>query len=498
MTTPSLGLIQLVLRVLGDARSWEGDPTADVFQRLLKSMDRPVEAEGLPAAVGEVLPTLRFAPDALRVALDLVSDFDLHEAWPGVVNLLRNEDTQNAHVLVAAAALAAHPGVPDVVRDLVYMRRGAVDLEPWQQRLIAIRLDPDAVPDGRLEELARAQQWPGTEVVPVPVPIVAIHDSAGTALDRFRLQYDLRAAGVASRRLPLVSANTELDARWLARWIPLVANVSVAQGTYLQALPHGVVIPVEAELFTAVRRRVQRRISELFPSLSLRSTTESPLKSSGEGDLLSTEAFNAGSYNRYELAFFAGTRRDRTKRFLQVPELHPQSVRGIYYWTFSQVVAVRTWRYFDSVVNKPLGAAVAGRLVSFARSENARLVGVTELGRVLASDRGNYVDIETGQIAEGEVVEFSDRVFRPFALGGGRAVPDLLEPSRHTRAHPLLLGGAAVVERTRVTASAIHEVASSARRNSGNWREKVAAQFPELSMEQIEDAEQLARSVLST
>lgn len=496
LTQPSVGLVQSVLGVLADARSWEGDPVTDTFARLLSRLRDDEEAAGLGEAIGEALLPLRFSPDSLHLALDIVLAYNLYECWPGLERLLR-EPTIDGMTVVTAAALAGHPGVPPLLSDLVQMTRTNETLAPWQRRLVALRLSPEFRPRDRLETIARAEQWPGAATLETaPTPLVLLHESAGRPLDALRLAHDLRSSGCAIRRLPQ-RAVRGIEARWSASWVPLIAQTDRAVGTYAQLLPHGVVVPVDGGLSASTRARILRDLQRIFPH-QLQFRRMEKVETSEPIDILQTDAFNAGAYNRYELAFLIGTRRAATNRFIHEPELQPRTVRGTNYWTFSQLVAIRTWRFFDAVVKRPLGKSVAGKLVTVARGEQATLVGVTEDGRVLVQDDGDLVDVETGQTVIQEIVGFSDRVFRPFHLGGGRVVPDLLMPTHYTSIHPLFLRGAPTVSGTRITVAAVNEVANVARSTGADWRRVVVDEFPELNHDQATDADRLARRVLAS
>jgi len=500
---PTIGLVQHIVNSLGAARLWDGRPAIDTLARVLRPLDEHSAAR-LGETLGEVLPLLRDEPDRLRVGLDVVRLADLFEAWPGLASMIRNGHA-SGDVLTTAASIAVHPGVPPLLSELLEMAVVETDLPDWQRRLVSLRLDPDGVPNKEIERVSAGEQWPSAGNWNAgDAPLVAIHPSAGKPSQCLQLAWELSDLGCIVRRLPAaLSAEWTVDPRWLASWTPVVAASASAATSVLQALNHGVILDTEGALGVRERRAVLRRIEAVLPpgSALMRPPVEMHEGIRGAPTAEMSPAFmSGGAHTRAEVAFLSGTRRKELTSFARLDELQPRSIRGINYWTFSQLVAVRTWRFFKASSPGPVGRAVASKLVRLTQSESATLVGVTQRGRVLAYDGdGDLVDVETGQTASDEVLTFADRLFRPFPLGGGRLAPDLLRPSVHTRVNPLVAGGTPVVDGSRIPAYAVHQMLTDARqsRASAESVATVIAEYPELTAASVQDADRLARSVLA-
>lgn len=106
--TPTLGVVSRVTTVLATVRTWEGTPVTDTFAALLAALQTDDQRSQLPAALGEALITLRLDPERLRLAMDVIVEFDLYEACDGVVRLLR--ETRDPDIVVGGGRLSTHPG----------------------------------------------------------------------------------------------------------------------------------------------------------------------------------------------------------------------------------------------------------------------------------------------------------------------------------------------------------------------------------------------------
>lgn len=498
----SLGLVQHVVNTLAAARPLDGDPPTETLSRLLAVLD-DAAAQEIPATIGEVLPLLRDDELHLQLAIDLIQRVDLYEAWPGFATLLR-APAPSGEVLAAASRLSNHPGVPLLLRELLELTQPLAQLPEWQGRLIDLRLRPDAPATTLIERTAAGEQWPGSDRwTPGNAPVIALHPSAGSPEQVLGLARDLSELGCIVRRLPLEPVST-VPRLWLATWSPVVAADTAAATRSLAGLDHGVIVATGGQLGPSSAARVLAEIENVLPPSSgyVRQGVE-PLdmaRDSAPDASMTTELLSSGSHSRLEVAFLSGARARDLTEFAKSPGLEPRSVHGTYYWSFSQLVAVRTWRYFKSISPGPVGRKVAERLVAIAQAEEATLVGVTQAGRVFArDDDGDLVDVENGQTASEAVLSFADRLFKPFPLGSGRSAPDLLRPSRHTRVNPMVAGGSPVVANSRIPALAVHQMLNPMRQSSGTTGlDTVLKEYPELSAESVHDADRLARTLLAS
>jgi len=211
-----------------------------------------------------------------------------------------------------------------------------------------------------------------------------------------------------------------------------------------------------------------------------------------EERILTPELLELGSFDIKDMAYLGGGRLSTLYRLSSGGRLRPRYISGGHrtgMWSFAQLIAYRTWRYFSlRSGRRQFPAGLVPELESLARSVDVAHVAVAADGRLLERDQSErelnvqspWHDRETGQEIFEEVLTI-DQVFEPFSLGGGR-VPHLVHPSRYTHVDPSILGGTPTVRTARIAARAIAEI----ERKQG--RDAVREAYPELSLEELSDA----------
>jgi len=474
----SPGLHQLTLGVLTTIDTWSSDPALDAFRQIVEAATD--QADLIPGSIGVVLPLLAGERERLRVALDLVVRLDLYEAANGLDTLVWRGHPE---AVLAAAALAPHPGVGAEFRELVGAH--AADMtEPWERDLFLTRLNPEHRPERESARADRQVRWfDNVKPTESPYPLALEPAMKGlNAGDQLRLAADLSGSGVVVRRLPPENSVPILPG-WLPAWAPTVGPI------------HRDRIRPPARLDSIARQRVVREVLAVFPRRQPLHQAARRVPSAGA--IIDTiEAFDDGALPRPETAFLSGWRGRRLDAWKKYEALRPIEFHGIYHWRFSQVVAFRAAAYLHERAGKrrDLGKTAA-HLVEIVRNERQVPVGITSDGRVMVNRDGDLEDVATGVRASEEIISMTDVVYEPFTLGGNE-VPRLLRPSQYTAVDPAIVAGLPCLAGTRISANAARSALDTARRSGADDPfEMVRRMYPELNDQQIADAEHLTSLV---
>ncbi len=438
----------------------------------------------IPHSIGAVLPLLVGEGERLRVALDAIQRLDLYEAAAGLDALVWRGLPD---AVLAATALAPHPGVSAEFRDLVHAH-GSDVAEPWQRDLFLTRLDPGHLPERDSARFDREVRWFDTAPSDTPHPVagLALPSEGLNARDQLWLAAALVSRGVVVRRIP-AQAVSEPHPAWLPSWAPVVGprpGDRIRTPAHLDSLAHQRTLDAVLANFP---RRAARRPTERRPALS------------ALPEIDDIEVFDDGAIPRPETAYLSGMPRGGLDRWKQEEALRPLEFQGIYHWRFSQLVAFRVASYLHAQAGRRRGlAATAARLVEVVRREREVPVGITSDGRVMVERGGDLEDIETGVRASGHVISIADEVYQPFTIGG-LEVPRLMHPSEHISVHPAVVAGLPCVAGTRISANAVRAALETARRGDmTNPIEYVRQLYPELQAEQVTDAERIVAKVRAT
>lgn len=482
--TVSLGTVSRVLNVLGTARTWEGSPTIDVFRRLLAGLETEQQRSDLPEAIGEALLVLRLDDERLRLALDVIVEFDLFEATSGVARLVR--EVPSPEVLVRAARLATHPGSSDLLGELV----GLIATSPSEadsalSRSIAHALDPTLGSISTADHLSRISIWPGLARAGDHAPVlIAIDESAGTASGRLELALEAREAGARVRRLPRTVSKMPLPP-WLGQSSPVLVDSESTVETWWSSLPHGETFNTRGVLGPANRSDLLRKINRTLPSqgrLRLSSQPESDPRPSPFDEV---DAFLDGAFRGHEMAFLAGVPKSAVYRLSKTATvLKPVAHGGQYYWSFPTLVGIRAWNYVGQVTRRRQPDSLAADFVRMAMDERKVPIAVTGAGDILMEIEpgGGYAD-RRGQITS-DVFFVHGAISAQFELGGHRTVPDLLRPTSRTQVDPAVIGGSPVVNGSRVSVEAVGALAERARSDGLGGTELAAfvgRKYPEVA-----------------
>ena len=199
--------------------------------------------------------------------------------------------------------------------------------------------------------------------------------------------------------------------------------------------------------------------------------------------------FSAGAYVTKEAAFLAGTTSSSLNYLRKRGLLTPRTSAGCY-WTFRDVVAVRTWTYLKSISPRRVSSRVVTSLARFAGDSTAAQLGVTSSGNVLVDQGNGWVDVESGELPLEFDIANVDDVFRPFSYGG-RETLDLLRASDNTRLDPTVLHGTPHLSGHRISAKALASV------NLHGERRVIEAAYPELEGKPFEDTARVGVQLLS-
>lgn len=497
-TTPPLGVIHAVLGVLATADTWSGEPVADTFERLLEVIEED-DAALLPSAIGECLLPLRSCPDAMNLALDIVRGFDLHEAAGGLIPLLREAPGRLA--VETAAALAPHPDVPSILGELAELASAhATDDADSLRRRLQVLLS-GTLPEGAIDADAwmLAERWPGrVQVSEAAAPLLAVCDDAAPPHQTLEFLLEARRAGAQVRRVSGKAVPQPLPG-WLPDWGVVIAAETRPswwpESAAFRATGRTLGPGSRRELLRWLARRLKGPL-QLRPTMSGRQRAK-PL----EDPLLSIDAFFDGALKIPEVSFLTGwssaTVRQRGK-YSSALRSRSAGPMGFSVFDFAQTTALRVERYVTRKLGRRGDPDLATELVKMAQSERTVPTHVTSVGDVLFEADESTVMDKHGQTSFA-IVALTD-IARSFELGMGHAVPELLHPSTHTSVHPSIQRGSPVVSATRISATAVRDVAQRARAGGFHGEELerfVRDYFPELTREQIRDADAVGQQILA-
>lgn len=476
--TPTPGLYEAVLQVLGGANSWT-QPAAGPMAELVDHLTTD-EAECLPRAVADVLPLLRGDRDRLRFAAEIAARLDLFEVAESVLRLAVLLDDRQ--LLLNAADLASNPAAdPPVVQSLLEQARG--------DRPLRLRLDKTAVPDGTDEERLYEQCWPGarTSQSRFLLPPVTVFDTSLRADVLLRLAVAADRAGATVRRL---EPEAEVPFWFGAETVLVCADATHqrVRGRYGHfpaaqiVVPEGSELPQDRLAQARLRRQVDAALGRRLLTLPVGDAQDIPVS------LWSPDVFGAGVYSTREAGFLSGAKASSLSYLHRRGVLQPH-IRGALRWKFSDVVAVRTWAYLKTVTPGRVSSNVVSALAAFEGSGDAIRIGVTTDGRVMADLGKGFEDVLTGQMALDLPVTDVDSAFRPFEVGGG-SVPDLLHLSPNSTLLPTVLNGTPHLSGHRIAAKDL----GSLDRAGGTGA--ITAAYPELSDAQFEDVVTLGHQLL--
>lgn len=494
--TVPVGVVHAVLGVLATADTWRGEPTTDTLERLLEVVS-PEDAGYLPAAVGECLSALRGDADEFTLALDLIKAFDLYEAAPGLAAVLREAPSRTA--IETAAAMAPHPAVSSLLGELAgHAVSEADDVPPGLSARVRM-LVSGSLPSGAGDADAWlfAERWPGrVNLAQATAPIIGVCDDAGPPARTLEFVLALRRAGAQVRRLP--ARPMDVPEGWLPGWAVLVGGRRPPWW-----LPERPFRSTDGSLGTGGQRDLLRwLVRELKGPLALR--TSGP-ESGWDGPLgdpfLDAGTFLDGALRVPEVSFLTGwSGQTVRRRGCKHAKLQPRFVSrsGLPVYGFGQLTALRVERYMSHHFGRRSDPGLAAQLVSLVEGEHAVPTHVTTDGRILFEQDPDTVFDPSGQTAL-KAIGLGE-IARSFELGSGRTVPELLTPSVYTQVHPSVQRGTPVAEGTRISATAVRDVA--ARGRSGGHRGADLTDFvlqclPELGPQQVSDVEQVGQRIFA-
>jgi uncharacterized protein (DUF433 family) len=493
------GLVHLVLGVIASADVWHGEPSTDTFDRLVAAI-RSEDATLLPAALGECLMPLRGDAERCNLALDMIRQFDLFEAAPGLAALLRDAPTRRA--VLTAACLAPHPATTPLLGNLAQL--GAASLDDARLSARVNFLLEGEPPEGMSEtdRLLYAERWPGrVGLGQTLLPLAVIATNAGPPAEVLRLALDFRRAGAQLRRLPFNTGKVPPG------WLASDSGVAIIESELPQWWPRYSrdrsprVIRSGGYLSELGRRDLVSRASRSFKGrLSFRPFKVGRLTGDGSAEpLLDIGVFFQGALSLPEVHLLTGwstaTIRKRGSDFLELRPKSPGFMRGSYL-DFGQLTALRIEHYVLTRFGRQPSQELAARIVREARQNESVPLAITSTGDVLFEEDAEIYTDAHGQasMSAARVSEIAEE----FKVEGA-PVPGLRRPSAHTSVHPGVSLGSPVVEGTRVTARAVRDVLARGRAGgfvgteSYNWARRY---FAELSDEQIDDASRLGERIL--
>lgn len=470
--TLSLATLSSIIRV--DRKA--GASVASTWAALTQGLSGRAAGQ-LPAAIGGVLPLLEADRELLLLATDLCVALDLFEAAPALTSLAGR--SRNAHLALSAASFARHPGVSPEVGAAILDLAERVPLSARELRAFNIRVDASLTPLDDLERDLRARSWPGSDG---GSPFALIDIGGAPPQVEQALLARLVAAQITVRRVPGRLLQTP-DKTWIPAKAPLIYWDDSARTRFRQILGSAPSNELRAPARVA---EIDRYLAALQARTPGSSAGLSPVLTSGLHPFeLERDLMLLGSLDFRDMAFLGGGSHAQLYHLGKRQALVPRYVGGdgrSAFWTFSQLIAFRTWRYFAALSGRArFPATLVGKLENLAEQTRPSEVGLTSQGHLLRREDQVWVDFDTRQQVIEPVVVAADRLFRPFTLGAGN-VPDLITPSRHTRTHPAVLGGTPFITHSRVSARALAEVDRSA------GREALRDAYPDLQDDVVDDA----------
>jgi uncharacterized protein (DUF433 family) len=484
--TPDLGLIRSVLGAFADADVDQASPITILWRRLTDRLTAG-EASQLPNSIAAVTPLLMKNPDRLRLAIDLAATFDLIEVLPSLLKVVA--ETHSADAALASAWLATNPGVDPELVAAVQRAAENARLSERQRLALTIRMSPGAAISDSLAAGLQSQVWPGLGLSHASsAPPVVIDESAGPANVRLKLAGDLHEAGATIRRLPAVWVRKPEPA-WLG---PNVVVVTWTEATVSrlreidQRMTVGQFVLGPSIDSLRARRRTLAEVSARLPGGStLRFSSQEELELSA--DPLRPELYKLGAFDVREMLFLSGVAYSTLQRVRE--DLAPRESNGSPFWSFNQLMALRTWQVFRLRSGKRnFRTDVLRSLSEFAGAAETTRIGVTSVGEILLEDRGRLISVTSGQEAIPDFI-YLDEVFEPVPFGQGQ-VPGLLDPSAHTRVNPSVLGGTPRLEGQRIPARTLAKMAEE------HGLSSVVSAYPSIDESHILDGIRLGGELL--
>ena len=251
----------------------------------------------------------------------------------------------------------------------------------------------------------------------------------------------LASSRIQIRRIPDVWQQVP-PAQWLGLHTPIVSwgteGLASLQQRGWQFTAFDVMMgPTSLGTLAAFMQQARQRLPGLFEKDTTPSTIPSFRVQSLDPNLLSL-----GALDIRDMAYLGGGALGSLYRLSNSGRLPPRHVgKGgrTPVWSFAQLIAFRTWRYFASKsIKRQFPMSLVPELEHLASAEDASRLGVTSRGELLESDGRGWFNRRTGQEVLAEFLPM-DRVFEPFSLGDG-LVPDMLRPSANIEVNPTRLG----------------------------------------------------------
>ncbi len=480
-----LSLVRASLAALGDISPREGNPVLDSWRRMTNNLV-PVEARTLPFALARTIPVLGPNDERFRILLGVLTTFDIYETVPALLDYASR--SRSFEATLAAATLAVSPGVPDtVVRQLLDLANARAR-DPIDVSAIAVRLSSlEHAPTPGLARLRR-QIWPGLvdSRDDSLAPIVFVDEESDQPEVRWQLLGDLVESGAVVRRIPMTFAKDPLP-RWIGSTCAVVSWTGERAISRLHPFAPLLTVNQLVDADKTGGARWLRRVDAALGGGRLRIPTGPTELTS---DPLNRDSYRLGSFDVREMVFLTGTRLSTLQRLRE--ELKPRDFNGIPYWSYNQLVALRTWEVWRRETGRTrLPTDVLRALVTWQGADQATEVAVTSKGQILVKKGAQFVDWQKGDVVLKDFLAL-DRVFDPQPLGGDRQAPGLPSPSPHTYVHPALQGGTPCVQGYRIAAKVLARLAEGKPRQI----DAIRAVYPELEEPLIVDAIALGGRVL--
>lgn len=434
---PSPGFFAAVLHAIRSTDPRE-DTLSGAWAKFIDWLSNRM-AQQLPAAISGILPLLRNDLDRLRFTAETLVRFDMFEAAEALTSLAI--DIGDGDILLSAASLCGHPGVSPSLKKRVSELHS-------DDRWIQIRIYDHTTPSNEDERLLYEQCWPGARSADSPpyLPPVVILDTSLEPKISLDLTVRLVNAGSVVRRIGIdhpipqwFGPHTVLICRPL-----LHARIASKCPKFLGR--QVIVNPkLENERDYAL---LLKQTNAILPSKArLRAATP---ETAVHSNLWDPDVYRLGVYKTGEAAFLTSAPRNSLYRLAKQGLLRPRHTDTIT-WTFSDLVAVRTWRYLRTQSMKPIKPDIVSSLAKFAGNSEAVKIGVTSSGDILADQGNGWEDIKTKDRPLDIPITDIDDVFRPFDLGRYHT-PHLLHANETTQLHPAILHGAPHLKGHRIPA----------------------------------------------
>ena len=484
LEAPSASLNAAVLSLFRHADLRSGPNLIRDWSEFLDRVDDR-QAQHLPTSVDRVLPLLEADERRLKAVTNLVVSLDLYEA-EGALVALANRTASPAMVL-AAAWFEPHPGVSPAVAEAAAELRNRVPLSEVQRESFAIRVDPLHEPRDPSGARLRTSAWPG--IARPDSPSISVVESEAPFRLMLRVVSELALSGLRIRRIPAEPLRP-IPHAWFQTDAPVIAWTPQAVSLLRQS---GLVVDAGSLLMASTKTG---SVGQLVSSLARRRgvSPREPRRDSflSTPQALDPELMALGSLDAKDMSYLGGGRITSLYGLARRDELVPRHAgRSDRFpiWSFSQLVAYRTWRHFQTRSPKRrFPTELVHQLEDLAVAPVQRELGVSSDGHLLELRDDAWHDRINGQQVISETLSF-DTVFEPFRLGNG-VVPDLLSPSDQTVVNPAILGGTPFLRDSRISARAIAEIS----RRQGP--EAVRDAFPQLSKRDISDATSVGLEIL--